>query len=135
MNKFAKILYLLGAIVSLIIIYDCIHKFSVNIVSYLSNVNPSNSTGGYRAAEIFDLTFRCVLIFFNILSAIFSFIIYHKLNKNNEINIVYAVLIIVLSVLGLNPISIAAGVLSVVVNNKNKKITQKSGGKTEWIKQ
>ena len=25
----------------------------------------------------------------------------------------------------------AAGVLSVVVNNKNKKITQKSGGKTE----
>lgn len=53
------------------------------------------------------------------------------LNKNNEINIVYAVLIIVLSVLGLNPISIAAGVLSVVVNNKNKTITQKSGGKTE----
>ena len=94
-------------------------------------MNPSNSTGGYRAAEIFDLTFRCVLIFFNILSAIFSFIIYHKFNKNNEINIVYAVLIIVLSVLGLNPISIAAGVLSVVVNNKNKKITQKSGGKTE----
>lgn len=131
MNKFAKILYLLGAILSLIIIYDCIHKFSVNIVSYLSYVNPSNSTGGYRAAEIFDLTFRCVLIFFNILSAIFSFIIYRKLNKNNEINIVYAVLIIVLSVLGLNPISIAAGVLSVVVNNKNKKITQKSGGKTE----